>query len=123
MKSTAGDHVCADPQYNIKKPLDLVDTIVDWVLLELQQMGRVDRDFTRTTAPAAWTLTRMTEDLVGREDDVTVILDSLRKGAAVIWGGPGEGNTTVAMEAAARLRAEEQNLNGFVLDMQGEQDI
>jgi len=91
--------VCAGPQYNIKKPLDLVDAIVDRVLQELKDLGRVDRAFTRTTAPAAWTLTRMTEDLVGREADVTAVLDSLRKGAAVIWGGPGEGKTTVAMEA------------------------
>ena len=113
----------AVPQYNIKMPLDLVDTIVDRVLQRLQEMGRVDRYFTRSTRPAVWTLTRTTTNLVGREADVTAVLDSLRKGAAVIWGGPGEGKTTVAMEAAARLHKEEPNLNGFVLDMQGEHEL
>ena len=62
----------------------------------------------------------MTSVLIGREGEVEAVLTSLRQhGAAVIWGGPGEGKTTVAKEAAARLRVQEPALSAFELDMRG----
>ena len=49
------------------------------------------------------------------------MLESLvEHGAAVIWGGPGEGKTAVAMEAAEQLHERERELSAFRLDMQGE---
>ena len=93
------------------------------VLQMLQSLGRVPRDFvwSEVRRPAVWTLSRTTNSLVGRDSEVDLVLDSLRQhGAAAVWGGPGEGKTTIAMEAAARLHLDEPNLNGFVLDMRGQ---
>ena len=101
----------------------LVDAIVGRVERKLKALGRVPRNFVRHQGrrPALWTIDRMTNSLIGREGDVQLVLKSLRQhGAAVIWGGPGEGKTTIAMEAAARLRASEPDLSAFQVDMRGE---
>ena len=93
------------------------------VLQTLKDLGRVPRDFARSQGrrPAIWALSRTTEALIGRERDIEKVLTSLQQhGAAVIWGGPGEGKTTIAMEAAARLRVEQPSLQAFELDMRGE---
>jgi MoxR-like ATPase len=93
------------------------------VLQELKHLDRVPRDFVLTECrrPAVWTLTRTTDSLVGREVEVEAVLASLQQhGAAVIWGGPGEGKTTIAIEAAARLRECEPALSAFELDMRSE---
>ena len=71
--------------------------------------------------PASWTVGRSASTLHGREDEVKAVLESLvEHGAAVIWGGPGEGKTAVAMEAAEQLHENERELSAFRLDMQGE---
>ncbi len=109
-------------QYNLKRPTMLVDQIVERVLTKLKDLGRVPRDVTlnHSRRPAAWTLGCTTKPIIGREAEVERVLDSLRQhNAAVIWGGAGEGKTTIAMEAAARLRVEEPYLSAFGLDMQG----
>ena len=67
------------------------DAIVERVLQQLKDLGRVPRDFVRSQVrrPAVWTLSRTTSHLVGREYEVKAVLDSLRQhGAAVLWGGP-----------------------------------
>ena len=122
-KSDTGLIVCAVVQHNWKRPTQLADDIVERVLQLLKDLGRVPRDFTRSQGrrPAVWMLSSTTDALIGRESEVEVVLTSLRQhGAAVIWGGPGEGKTTIAMEAATRQRAHEPHLSGFVLDMRGE---
>jgi hypothetical protein len=113
---------CDIPQHNPRSPTQLADVIVERVLQHLKDLGRVPRDFTRRPGrhPAAWTISRTTQTVIGRERDVEVVLKSLRRhGAAAIWGGPGEGKTTIAMEAAAQLRIDEPNLDAFTLDMRG----
>ena len=71
--------------------------------------------------PAIWTLSRAAGAVVGREGEIKAVLTSLQQhGSAVIWGGPGEGKATVAMEAAARLRVDEPDLHAFALNMRGE---
>ena len=92
------------------------------MLPKLRALRRVPRGvhfIMKDTAPV-WTLGRTTNALVGRELQIRRVLASLRRrGAAVIWGGPGVGKTTVAMEAAARLCAEEPALTAFAIDMRG----
>ena len=103
--------------------MKLVDDMVERVVKQLKDLGRVPRDYVRTQGrlPALWTLRRTTDSLVGRDDEVEAVLTSLRQhGAAVIWGGPGEGKTTVAMDAAARLHVDEPALSAFKIDMRGE---
>ncbi len=113
----------AVPQYNPKSSTQLANDIVKRVEQKLKDVGRVPRDFVRNPGrrPAVWTLSRTTTSLIGREDEVQLVFTSLRQhGAAVIAGGPGEGKTTIAMEAAARLREKKPNLSAFELDMRGE---
>jgi Mrp family chromosome partitioning ATPase len=112
----------AVPQYNPKRPTLLVDQIVERVLTKLKDLSRVPRDVTlnHSRRPAAWTLGHTIKPIVGREAEIQAVLGSLQQhNAAVIWGGPGEGKTTIAMEAAARLRVEEPYLSAFELDMRG----
>ena len=114
--------VCPILQYNPKRPTLLVDQIVERVLHKLKALGRVPRHVTlgHDRRPAAWTLGRMTKRIIGREAEIEAVLASLQQhGAAVIWGGPGEGKTSIAMEAAARLRVAEPYLSAFELDMHG----
>ena len=110
-------------QFNLKSPTQLVDNVVKRIVGKLKDLDRVPRDYVRRygRGPSVWTLSCTTDSLVGREAEVKVVLASLRQhGAAVIWGGPGEGKTTVAMEAAARLRELEPALSAVEVDMQGE---
>ena len=112
----------ARPQHNPKSPTQLANGIVDRVLKKLKELGRVRSDFVRSQGrrAAVWTLTRTRDALIGRGGEVEAVLTSLQlHGAAVIWGGPGEGKTSVAMEAAARLREHEPDLSAFELDMRG----
>ena len=111
-------------QYNVKSPKQLVTAVVDRVEEKLKALGRVPSGFVRGARSVAWTLSRMTTALVGRETEVQDVLASLRQhGAAVIWGGPGEGKSTIAMEAAARLHADNSVLGAFELDMRGEKQL
>ena len=68
-------------------------------------------------------LHRMKGKLVGREAEVVEVLSKLRdpsKGAAIVRGGPGEGKSMVAMEAARRLWESDEILGGgFGVDLQG----
>ena len=66
-------------------------------------------------------LHRIAQPLLGREAEVQQVLDSLTKHhAAVIWGGPGEGKSSIAMEAGIRLWDAEKCLGGcFAIDCMG----
>ncbi len=67
-----------------------------------------------------YTMPGTTAAITGREREVEAVLASLRQhGAAVIWGGPGEGKATVAMAAAFRLYRDLQYLSTFEVDMRG----
>ena len=105
-----------------RSPRRLADAIVGRVMPKLRDLRRVPSGLQvvlNDTAPV-WTLSRTTNALVGRAIELEMVLASLRRhGAAVISGGPGEGKTTVAMQAAARLCAEEPGLTAFALDMRG----
>ena len=58
--------------------------------------------------------------LIGREPDVAWVTGWLqRRGTAFVWGGPGEGKTSVAMEAACRLQEDGLLLDAVVIDMNG----
>ena len=58
-------------------------------------------------AYSALSLYRTTRKLVGREEQVNAVLESLREhGAAIVWGSPGEGKTAVAAEAGCRLQED-----------------
>jgi len=58
---------------------------------------------------------------LGREQEVKAVLASLKQhSAAFIWAGPGEGKTTIAMEAAEQLRSHKEHSSAFEIDMQGE---
>ena len=75
----------------------------------------------RSDRPGIWTLDRAPPTLIGRDGEVEAVHASLRQhGAAVVWGGAGEGKTAVAIQAAARLRNDEPDLSAFVLDIRGE---
>jgi hypothetical protein len=89
----------------------------------LQELGGGPRDYvlSQRRRPALWSLSRTTNTLLGREREVSLMLRSLQMhGSAVIRGGPGEGKTSIAMEAAAQLHVAEPNLSAFELDMRGE---
>ena len=65
-------------------------------------------------------LRRAAIQLVGRKLDVEWVEKRLRRhGTAVVWGGPGEGKTSVAMEAACRLQEAGELLLAVVIDMNG----
>ena len=67
-------------------------------------------------------LCRLAMPLFCREDEVQLVVQSLLEhSAAVIWGGPGEGKSSVAMEAGCRLWESGTCLGGcFQGDMNGE---
>ena len=66
-------------------------------------------------------LHRIAQPLLGREAEVQQVLKCLLEHhAAVIWGGPGEGKSSIAMEAGCRLWDAEKCLGGcFVVDCLG----
>lgn len=66
-------------------------------------------------------LYRTADPLVGREEEVQAVMSSLLEHhAAVIWGGPGEGKSSIAMEAGCRLWDAEKCLGGcFAVDCHG----
>ena len=66
-------------------------------------------------------LHRIAQPLLGREAEVQQVMGSLLKHhAAVIWGPPGEGKSSIAMEAGCRLWDAEKCLGGcFAVDCLG----
>ena len=67
-------------------------------------------------------LRRQTLQLLGREREVDWVAKSLRQhGTTVVWGAPGEGKTSVAMEAACRLQEANELLLAVVIDLKGVQ--
>ena len=66
-------------------------------------------------------LYRIPQALLGREAEVQQVLGSLLEHhAAVIWGGPGEGKSSIAMEAGCRLWDSGKCLGGcFTIDCLG----
>ena len=107
-----------------KKPRSseqLAGVIVARVLQKLEDLGHVPPTLSLGDRPAVWTLSRTTDVMIGRAAEVNMVVASLRQhGAALIWGGPGEGKSTLAMAAAALLRVDQPNLHAFRLDMRGE---
>ena len=67
-------------------------------------------------------LWRLATPLLSREEEVQLVLRSLLEhSAAVIWGGPGEGKSSIAMEAGCRLWESGKCLGGcFQVDLNGE---
>ncbi len=101
----------------------MADAIINRVKQRLKHLRRIPRNLERVQSSNenVWTLSRTTNALVGRRGEVQAALAGLlRHGAAVVWGGPGEGKKTVAMEAAAQLRAVEPGPFALALDMRGE---
>lgn len=66
-------------------------------------------------------LHRIAQPLLGREGEVQQVMECLLEHhAAVIWGGPGEGKSSIAMEVGCRLWDAERCLGGcFVVDCLG----
>ena len=119
---TLSMRLCAVLQHSAKSPTHLANEVVDRVLYKLQELGRVSPAYllSQSRRPVAWMVSTTTDTPVGREAEVQQVLESLKQhGAAVVWGGPGEGKTTIAMEAAKQLRGQELELSAFELDMQG----
>ena len=70
----------------------------------------------RTLLEVPMQLRRIAQPLLGRDVEVEQVIGSLKEhGAAVVWGGPGEGKSSVAMEAACRMWDAEQCLGGCFL--------
>ncbi len=70
-------------------------------------VNRASRPGSAASARSELLLCRNTRNLIGREQQVSAVLESLRQhGAAVIWGSPGEGKTSVAAEAGCRLQED-----------------
>ena len=93
------------------------------VIEELQNAGKLDINF-RLRGGQLETpmyLLRSQHPLFGREGDVQQVKASLEQyRAAVIWGGPGEGKSSIAMEAGCQLWTEQKCPGGcFVVDMLG----
>ena len=94
----------------------------DVVLDELKALGKLpEHRVLRSVLEVPMQLWRITGTLVGRESEVQQVIDSLdRHRAAVIWGGPGEGKSSIAMEAACRLWDSAKCLGGcFPVDCLG----
>ena len=68
---------------------------------------------TRDQLEVPMQLHRIAQPLLGREEEVQQVLDCLLKHhAAIIWGGPGEGKSSIAMEAGCRLWDADKCLGG-----------
>ena len=94
----------------------------DAVLDELKALGQLPQHYVpRSMLEVPMQLWRIACPLVGRESEVQQIVDSLdRHRAAVVWGGPGEGKSSLAMVAACRLWDTEKCLGGcFPVDCLG----
>ena len=94
----------------------------DAVIDELKKAGKLKPYFQpRSQLETPMQLSRIPHPLFGRKDDVQQIKASLEQyRAAVIWGGPGDGKSSVAMEAGCQLWSEQKCPGGcFVVDMLG----
>ena len=91
------------------------------VLDELMASGKLQHYVPRSMLQIPMQLWRKTGALVGRESEVQQIVDSLdTHRVAVIWGGPGEGKSSIAMEAACRLWDSRKCMGGcFEVDCMG----
>ena len=68
-------------------------------------------------------LRRQAQQLIGRRREVDWVASSLRRhGTTIVWGAPGEGKTSVAMEAACQLQEAGELLFAVVIDMKGKRD-
>ena len=99
--------------------------VVSLAISRLKELGRVPQSFSlapRLGPPMV--LYRHVHALIGkdRHDAVKQIKTSLEQhGAAVVWGGPGEGKSCVGLEAACQLWEAEKCLGGALdLNLAGE---
>ena len=76
---------------------------------------------TRDQLEVPMQLHRIAQPLLGREEEVQAVMSNLLEHhAAVVWGGPGEGKSSIAMEAGCRLWDAEKCLGGcFAIDCLG----
>ena len=97
----------------------------DTVLDDLEALGQLPQDcvpqLLRSMREVPMQVRRRVRLLLGRDSEVTQVVDSLEEHqAAVIWGGPGEGKSSIAMEAACRLWDRSKCLGGcFAIDCLG----
>ena len=103
----------------------LATRVVDAATEQLKKLGRVPRTYSRTPQlgpPMA--LRRLAQPLIG--EDRWAIVDKVKAslethGAAVVWGGPGEGKSCVGLEAACQLWEADKCLGGALdLNLAGE---
>ena len=120
ISNAAGDKVLVEQVYGFECQLAL--SVRDAVIGELKKAGRLKPYFQpRSQLETPMQLSRMPHPLFGRESDVQQVKDSLQHHrAAVIWGGPGEGKSSIAMEAGCQLWSGGKCPGGcFVVDMLG----
>ena len=106
----------------------LAARVLDAAIEQLKKLGRVQRTYSRTPQPGPpMTLHRLGRPLIGedRRANVKAVIASLEQhGVAVVGGGPGEGKSSVAREAACQMWEADKCLGGaFGLDTAGENDM
>ena len=83
----------------------VVAVLRDKVIEGLSTAGRLPSFYVpRHQLKPPMRLERTAQPLLGREEEVQKVMHSLMEyKAAVIWGGPGEGKTSIGMEVGYRL--------------------
>jgi ABC-type transport system involved in cytochrome bd biosynthesis fused ATPase/permease subunit len=80
--------------------------ILDAIIAALQKHSVLPPGYQRPSrrVDSPMNLTRLASVVIGREGEQQEIMRQLQKGKAVVlWGGPGEGKSTLAMDAACTL--------------------
>ena len=83
----------------------MVEELADQICEKLKQHRVLPAAFRRAASVnSPMEVKRLTDVLVGRDEEVQVLLETLEaRKTVVVWGGPGEGKSAVAAEAACRL--------------------
>ncbi|KAK9809541.1 hypothetical protein WJX73_010756 [Symbiochloris irregularis] len=106
----------ASTMIKVQETLAEVRGILD--LVHTQHMGRASAEMPRVTPMFAQ---RLAERMIGREQELHAVCEALRQySSVVIVGGPGEGKSTLANEAAKRMYEWGSCPAGiFYVDLQG----